>query len=89
LPTTSLCRACSTATAARARAARAHSVDRHVEGAALPGVHAVITGEDFADHLRHPARQSGRARLCVGRVRFVGDPVAAVAAVDEDTASRR
>jgi aerobic-type carbon monoxide dehydrogenase small subunit (CoxS/CutS family) len=39
-----------------------------------------------ADSVRHPAREPGRARARPDKVRFVGDPVAAVAAIDEETA---
>ncbi|HLL15237.1 MAG TPA: molybdopterin cofactor-binding domain-containing protein [Pyrinomonadaceae bacterium] len=53
---------------------------------ALPGVHAVITGEDLpTTYGILPVSQDEHA-LCIDRVRFIGDPVAAVAAVDEDTA---
>ncbi|MDQ1591578.1 MAG: hypothetical protein QOG71_2205 [Pyrinomonadaceae bacterium] len=53
---------------------------------ALPGVHAVITGEDLpTSYGILPVSQDEHA-LCTDRVRFIGDPVAAVAAVDEDTA---
>src|SRR5215213_10640854 len=53
---------------------------------ALPGVHAVITGEDLPiTYGILPVSQDEHA-LCVGKVRFIGDPVAAVAAIDEDTA---
>jgi CO/xanthine dehydrogenase Mo-binding subunit len=52
---------------------------------AVPGVKAVITGADTA------ARKWGAFRpdlypLAIGRVRYVGDEVAAVAAVDAETA---
>jgi CO/xanthine dehydrogenase Mo-binding subunit len=54
---------------------------------AMPGVECVITGEDVPD------RKIGRYindmyALAKGRVRYVGEPVAAVAAVDEETAQR-
>ncbi|HZH89277.1 MAG TPA: molybdopterin cofactor-binding domain-containing protein [Pyrinomonadaceae bacterium] len=53
---------------------------------ALAGVHAVITGEDLPlSYGILPVSQDEHA-LCTDRVRFIGDPVAAVAAVDEDTA---
>jgi len=53
---------------------------------ALPGVHAVITGECMPTTFGIlPVSQDEHA-LAVGKVRMVGDPVAAVAAVDEDTA---
>jgi 4-hydroxybenzoyl-CoA reductase alpha subunit len=54
--------------------------------AALPGVHAVLTGRDLPIPFGIlPVSQDEHA-LCPERVRFVGDPVAAVAARDEETA---
>jgi len=57
---------------------------------ALPGVKAVITGKDtgvvrfsFIDTPRYPADQ---CPLAVDKVRFIGEEVAAVAAVSEDIA---
>lgn len=53
---------------------------------ALPGVFAVITGKDLPiPYGILPVSQDEHA-LCIEKVRFIGDPVAAVAAVDEDTA---
>ena len=53
---------------------------------ALPGVAAVLTGEALPTSFGIlPVSQDEHA-LCVDRVRFVGDPVVAVAAIDEDTA---
>ena len=53
---------------------------------ALPGVFAVITGKDLpSPYGILPVSQDEHA-LCIDKVRFVGDPVAAVAAIDEDTA---
>jgi len=55
--------------------------------AAHPGVHLVLTGEHFpVQYGILPVSQDERA-LCRNKVRFVGDPVAAVIAVDEFTAS--
>jgi 4-hydroxybenzoyl-CoA reductase alpha subunit len=52
-----------------------------------PGVVAVATGRDLPIAFGIlPVSQDEHA-LCVDRVRFVGDPVAAVAAVDEETAA--
>lgn len=52
---------------------------------AVKGVYAVVTGEDVT-----PARIGrflrDRTVLARGKVRFIGEPVAAVAAVDEETA---
>ena len=54
--------------------------------AALPGVVDVLTGEALPISFGIlPITQDEHA-LCIERVRFVGDPVAAVAALDEDTA---
>ena len=53
---------------------------------AMPGVHAVATGSELPIRFGIlPVSQDEHA-LCTDRVRFVGDPVAAVAAVDEDAA---
>src|SRR5258708_35470989 len=55
------------------------------KAAALPGVFAVITGQDLPiSYGILPVSQDEHA-LCIEKVRFIGDPVAAVAAVDEDT----
>jgi hypothetical protein len=53
---------------------------------ALPGVSAVITGKELPiPYGILPVSQDEHA-LCIDKVRFVGDPVAAVAAIDEDVA---
>ncbi|MGE0193199.1 MAG: molybdopterin cofactor-binding domain-containing protein [Planctomycetota bacterium] len=53
---------------------------------ALPGVVAVLTGEALPTSFGIlPVSQDEHA-LCRDKVRFVGDPVAAVAAIDEETA---
>src|SRR2546427_3874510 len=53
---------------------------------ALSGVLAVITGKDLPiSYGILPVSQDEHA-LCIDKVRFVGDPVAAVAAIDEDAA---
>ncbi|MEP7199981.1 MAG: molybdopterin cofactor-binding domain-containing protein [Chloroflexota bacterium] len=65
--------------------ARIRGMDTH-KALALAGVHAVITGQDLP--IKYgilPVSQDEEA-LCVEKVRYVGDPVAAVAAVDEETA---
>src|SRR5881392_3417422 len=54
---------------------------------ALPGVIAILTGKDFPiPYGILPVSQDEHA-LCVDKVRFVGDPVAAVAATSEETAT--
>src|SRR5262245_44790992 len=53
---------------------------------ALPGVRAIVTGGDLA-----PRRVGGMLKdetmLAIGKVRYVGEPVAAVAARDPETAA--
>src|SRR6267142_3429967 len=56
------------------------------KAASLPGVHAIITGKDLPiPYGILPVSQDEHA-LCIDKVRFIGDPVAAVAAIDEDVA---
>ena len=54
---------------------------------ALDGVEAVVTGEDIGDHKIGPFIKDETA-LAVGKVRYMGEPVAAVAAVDLETAKQ-
>jgi 4-hydroxybenzoyl-CoA reductase alpha subunit len=70
----------------------AHGLVRRIDATrarALPGVLDVITGADVPDtwYGVSPARYDEQV-LAKGRVRYVGDEVAAVAAVDEETAAR-
>jgi 4-hydroxybenzoyl-CoA reductase subunit alpha len=67
--------------------ARIRSIDL-TRAAALPGVHAVITGRDLPIRYGVIPWTPDENALAVDKVRFVGDEVAAVAAVDEDTANR-
>src|SRR2546430_8636595 len=53
---------------------------------ALPGVLAVITGRDLPIPYGILPVSEDEHALCIDKVSFIGDPVAAVAAVDEDTA---
>lgn len=55
---------------------------------AMDGVHAVLTGDDFPIKYGVIPWTPDENALADGRVRFIGDEVAAVAAVDEDTANR-
>jgi 4-hydroxybenzoyl-CoA reductase subunit alpha len=55
---------------------------------ALPGVYAAITGRDLPERYGVIPWTQDETALAVDKVRFIGDPVAAVAAVDEDTAIR-
>jgi len=50
------------------------------EAKRIPGVHAVVTAED-APNVRYGRSYIDRHILARGKVRFMGDPVAAVAAV--------
>ena len=74
------------------RSPHPHALIKHIDttrAAALPGVYAVITGHDLP-RVKFgilPVSQDEEA-LCVEKVRMVGDAVAAVAAVDEETADR-
>jgi len=74
------------------RSPHAHARIRAIDTArarALPGVYAVITGADLP-RVKFgilPVSQDEEA-LCTEKVRMVGDAVAAVAAVDEETAER-
>ncbi len=55
---------------------------------ALEGVHAVITGEDLPTPYGVIPWTPDEHALALHKVRFIGDEVAAVAAIDEDTALR-
>jgi 4-hydroxybenzoyl-CoA reductase alpha subunit len=74
------------------RSSHAHARIRSIDttrARALPGVYAVVTGADLP-RVKFgilPVSQDEEA-LCNDKVRMVGDPVAAVAAVDEETAER-
>jgi len=66
--------------------ARIVSVDASAAGQ-YPGVHAVLTGKDLPIPFGIlPVSQDEHA-LCVDKVRFIGDPVAAVAATTEEAAT--
>ena len=54
----------------------------------LPGVHAVITGQDVKDAGLWGRMVKDVPVIAVDRVRFIGERVAAVAAEDEDIAQR-
>src|SRR6266852_6606365 len=74
------------------RSPHPHALIKRIDttrAAALPGVYAVITGHDLprVKFGSLPVSQDEEA-LCVEKVRMVGDAVAAVAAVDEETAER-
>ena len=72
------------------RSPHAHALVKRVDASralALPGVHAVITGRDLPIKYGVIPWTPDENALAVDKVRFIGDPVAAVAAVDEDTAN--
>src|SRR5712691_4463377 len=74
------------------RSPHAHALIRSIDATrarALPGVYSVITGADLPPVKFGilPVSQDEEA-LCREKVRLVGDAVAAVAAVDEETAER-
>jgi len=52
----------------------------------LPGVVAVLTGSDLPIPYGILPVSQDEHTLCIDKVRFIGDPVAAIAAIDEDTA---
>src|SRR5688500_13167523 len=67
--------------------ARIRSID--ASGAlALEGVHAVVTGAEMPVQYCVIPWTRDEEPLAVERVRYIGDGVAAVAAIDEDTANR-
>ncbi|MBM4440295.1 MAG: molybdopterin-dependent oxidoreductase [Candidatus Rokubacteria bacterium] len=74
------------------RSTHAHAAIKRIDvsrARALPGVFGVITGADLP-RVKFgilPVSQDEEA-LCVEKVRMVGDAVAAVAAIDEETAER-
>ncbi|MBC8031593.1 MAG: molybdopterin-dependent oxidoreductase [Pyrinomonadaceae bacterium] len=53
---------------------------------ALPGVISIITGKDLPISYGILPVSQDELALCIDKVRFIGDPVAAVAAIDEDVA---
>jgi len=73
------------------RSVHAHARIRHINTSRaerLPGVHAVLTGKDLPVKFGILPVSQDEETLAVDKVRFVGDPVAAVAAIDEETAER-
>src|SRR5260370_14322656 len=53
---------------------------------ATPGVLAVLTGKDLPIPYGILPVSQDELALCIDKVRFIGDPVAAVAAIDEKVA---
>ncbi|HXI93743.1 MAG TPA: molybdopterin cofactor-binding domain-containing protein [Blastocatellia bacterium] len=66
-----------------------HALIKHIDvskALKLPGVVAVITGKDLPIPYGILPVSEDEHTLCLDKVRFIGDPVAAIAAIDEDTA---
>jgi len=71
------------------RSSHPHALIRRIDAAkarALPGVKAVVTGEDFPGYIGLYLQD--RFIFCRERVRYVGDPVAGVAAISEEIAQK-
>ncbi|RMG51457.1 MAG: aldehyde oxidase, partial [Acidobacteria bacterium] len=71
------------------RSPHPHAIIKRIDtrrARALPGVHAVITGEDLPIKFGILPVSQDEEALAREKVRYIGDPVAAVAAVDEETA---
>src|SRR5881296_747998 len=71
------------------RSTRPHARIRRVDvtrALAHPGVVAVVTGADMPEKMGIMPSTQDETALAVEKVRYVGEPVAAVAAVDEDAA---
>jgi CO/xanthine dehydrogenase Mo-binding subunit len=71
------------------RSPYAHARIKRIDGRkaeALPGVYAVITRDDQRGLGMFGAAYKDQTIVAIDKVRYVGDPVAAVAAVDEATA---
>jgi len=71
------------------RSHQPHAIIKSIDvskAVALPGVIAVITGKDLPISYGILPVSEDEHALCIDKVRFIGDPVAAVAAIDEDVA---
>ena len=80
---------CCTPRCVRPAPQRADAVGRHQRApSGMPGVKAVVTGEDTAQR-KWGAFRPDLYPLAIGRVRYVGDEVAAVAAIDPATRAAR
>src|SRR5207253_6345192 len=71
------------------RSTRPHARIKRIDLAralAHPGVVAIVTGADMPEKMGIMPSTQDETALAVEKVRYVGEPVAAVAALDEDTA---
>ncbi|HET6362731.1 MAG TPA: aldehyde oxidase, partial [Gemmatimonadota bacterium] len=73
------------------RATTPHAEIRSIDvraAAEMPGVAAVLVGSDLPIPYGILPVSQDEHTLCLDKVRFIGDPVAAVAAIDEEVAER-
>ncbi|HEV8536978.1 MAG TPA: molybdopterin cofactor-binding domain-containing protein [Candidatus Limnocylindria bacterium] len=71
------------------RSTRPHARIKRIDvsrALAHPGVVAIVTGADMPEKMGIMPSTQDETALAVDKVRYVGEPVAGVAAVDEDTA---
>src|SRR5207249_10757144 len=71
------------------RSTRPHALIKKIDvsrALAYPGVVAIVTGADMPEKMGIMPSTQDETALAVDKVRYVGEPVAAVAALDEDTA---
>ncbi|MFZ5646418.1 MAG: xanthine dehydrogenase family protein molybdopterin-binding subunit [Bacillota bacterium] len=71
------------------RSPYAHAIIKKIDyskALALPGVLAVVTGDEAPNKWGIVPQTANEVALAVGKVRFCGEGVAAVAAIDEETA---
>ncbi|MEA2661187.1 MAG: hypothetical protein QOH08_759 [Chloroflexota bacterium] len=71
------------------RSTQAHARIKRIDvsrALAHPGVVAIVTGADMPEKMGIMPSTQDETALAVDKVRYVGEPVAAVAALDEDTA---
>src|SRR2546430_3207099 len=71
------------------RSTRPHARIKRIDLAralAHPGVVAIVTGEDMPEKMGIMPSTQDETALAVDKVRYVGEPVAGVAALDEDIA---
>src|SRR5512136_2940244 len=71
------------------RSPHPHALIKRIDtskASALPGVKAIVTGDDFPGYIGLYLKD--RHIFCRDRVRYIGDPVAGVAAVSEQIAEQ-
>lgn len=73
------------------RSPHPHAVIRSIDTSAaeaLPGVKGVMVGAELPEKFGVLPASQDETALAIDKVRYIGDPVAAVAAIDEETAER-